>query len=188
MHAFTRFSLTIALAGMVTAVSGSAQTEKNQLQVFVMPLPAGAGCPIGLHAQHASGLTARIPVGKNGSPTEAQRVPERERGQHLQLTLMNLKGTVVSSIRITVHGWNGTSRTIPADRADYATASQTLELKVSVNPEGTADVDAWVAGLTSVNAIDLDEVSYADGLNWRASDAEPCRILPDPLMLISSNR
>ena len=72
--------------------------------------------------------------------------------------------------------------------AGYGTASQTLNLKVRVGPHQSAKTDVWVKGLTSVDSIDLDAVSYADGLNWRATAAEPCKVIPDPKMLISSNK
>jgi hypothetical protein len=35
---------------------------------------------------------------------------------------------------------------------------------------------AWVTGLTGVNFIDLDSVSYADGTSWQAPNGKACRI------------
>jgi hypothetical protein len=35
---------------------------------------------------------------------------------------------------------------------------------------------AWVTGLTAVNFIDLDSVSYGDGTSWHASNGKTCRL------------
>ncbi len=35
---------------------------------------------------------------------------------------------------------------------------------------------AWVTGLTGVNFVDLDSVSYADGTSWQAPNGKTCRL------------
>jgi hypothetical protein len=182
MNSFAKFSLVAAIAALAV-VCASAQAGKSESKAIIVPLPPGLNCPLGVQAQHSSGLTAKVPVGKNGDA-----IAKPEMGQHLQLMLNNLKGTAISSIRITVYGWSGKGHTMPAAGVDssYATGSQTVELKANVGPRATATEDVWVNGLTSVSSIDLDEVNYADGLSWRSSEAQACRIVPDPEMLISS--
>jgi hypothetical protein len=183
MSIFGKFSLVAAMVTLAV-VCASAQAG-NENKAVLVPLPPDLNCPVGVQAQHSSGLTAKVPVGKNG---DVIAKPKGEMDQHLQLMLSNLKGTAISSIRITVHGWSGKGQTMPATGVDssYATGSQTVELKANVEPHATAKEDLWVNGLTSVSSIDLDEVNYADGLSWRSSAAEACRIVPDPEMLISS--
>jgi hypothetical protein len=182
MRSLVKFSLLIAFAGIAAVTAGFTQTSSVQPKVMVLPPgQLQSSCPVALQAQHASGFGTQVLVGKGA-------VIDRGIGQRLQLTLSNSKTAAVSAIRITVHGWNGTGSTMPTAEtsSNYATASQTVELKVNVGPHATAEVDAWVSGLTAADSIDLDEVSYAGGLSWRSSATEPCRIMPDPVMLISS--
>ena len=183
MDRFAKISLVVAAVAL--AAAGTAQAGKNQTKTTAAA-PPQMNCPVWMQVQHAPGLTAQVEVGKNGSRTSPN---SGETGQHLQLALNNLKETEISAIRITVHGWNGKGSVTPTARgAGYGTASQTVNLKVSVGPHQSAKADVWVKGLTSVDSIDLDAVNYKDGLNWRATDAEPCRVVPDPEMLISSKK
>ena len=115
-------------------------------------------------------------------------------GQQMQLMLDNPKPAAISAIRITFHGWDGTGRTLPAEstapaveaNSSYANASRTLDLTVSIDPQKSADMLVWVSGLTAVDSIDLDSVSYADGSNWEPQGSQACRIVPDMTMLISN--
>jgi len=184
MDSFVKFSMVVVtVAGL--AAAGTAQTGNSQTMQAVVP-PVQSSCPVSMQVQHASRLTAQIRVGKNGSVIGPD---PRETGQHLQLALSNPKEAEISAIRITVYGWDGKGTVTPTvTGAGYGTASQTLNLKVRVGPHQSAKTDVWVKGLTSVDSIDLDAVSYADGLNWRATAAGPCKVIPDPKMLISSNK
>ena len=177
MASFAKFSLAFALAGLAAVTSGSAQTGKTH--VVVVSSPQNMTCPITMRAEY--GMDGGLKAVKDGA---LHRGP----GQQLQLTLDNSKLTAISAIRITVHGWSGTGRTLPAIKANssYATASRTLDLALSIGANETADTDVWVSGLTAVDSIDLESVSYSDGSSWKSSDSQACRIMPDPMMLISS--
>ena len=178
MVSFGKFSLVVAAA--LAASLGSAQAAKKQTQPVIIS-PSQVSCPVAMQAQHAPGLTAKVPVGKSGSAAEHYGT-----GQHLQLTLNNPKTAAISEVRIRVRGWRAKGRTVPAQKAgeDYTDASRTLDLKVTIASHGTATKDVWVHGLTAVNSIELIGVSYEDGSSWKPGSVQ-CSIMPDPTMLIS---
>ena len=183
MISLGKFSVVIA-AAVLAAGLGYAQAGNDQTKTIVIT-PSQWTCPVGMQAQHAPGLTAQIPVDKNGS---VSKEPVRREGQHLQLTLNNTKTAAISAVRVRVRGWNAKAHTIPAQKtgADYTDASQVLELKVDVEPHATAKTDVWVRGMTAVDSIDLIGVRYADGTSWRPAVLQVCSVLPDPGMLIST--
>lgn len=176
MTSFTKFSLLFAFAGLTAVTSGSAQTGKSPV-IVVAPSP-NMSCPVFMQAKH----------GADGTTVMAAGGAHRGIGQQLQLTLSNSKLAKISAIRITVNGWNVKGRTLPAieTTSSYATASRTLDLTPSLSVNTTADMDVWVSGLTAVGSIDLDSVSYSDGSSWESQASQACRIMPDPIMLISS--
>jgi hypothetical protein len=47
--------------------------------------------------------------------------------------------------------------------------------------------DLYIPGFTAVNSIELLQVSYNDGRNWRIGADSVCRITPDPMMLIANH-
>ena len=178
MTSFVKFPLMFAVAGLVAVTSGSAQTAKNQTKIIIVPVPSQVSCPVAMQAQR----------GADGSTMMVAGGAHRGIGQQLQLTLNNPKLATISAIRITVHGWDVKGRTLPAveTTSSYASASRTLDLTLSIGASQTADTDIWVSGLTAVDSIDLDSVTYSDGSSWKASDSQACRIMPNPIMLISS--
>lgn len=185
MVSIGKFSIVVVAA--VLAVSAAfAQAGKDQGKTVVITSPQ-VSCPVALQAQHAPGLTAQIPVDKNGSVAGQ---PTRHEGQHLQLTLNNPKMSAITAVRIRLRGWKASARTMPAQKAsgDYSNASQVRDLKVNIDPRGSAKTDVWVSGMTAVNSIDLIGVSYADGSSWKPARLQVCSIMPALTMLISSNR
>jgi hypothetical protein len=108
-------------------------------------------------------------------------------GQHLHMALANAKSEEITGIKITVHGSSGKGSVLSARVADANSpeATKTFDLKLTVGAKKDASTDLWVSGLTAVTHIDLDAVTYADGLNWRSSALETCQFRPGA-MLISS--
>ncbi|HEX5234011.1 MAG TPA: hypothetical protein VFW25_01640 [Silvibacterium sp.] len=176
MTSFSKFSLTLVVAGLLSATAGSAQTTKTQ--TIVIPPQWSATCPIAMSAQH----------GIDGGTLAVRGGAHKGMGQQLQLTLNNSGKSAISAVRIIMNGWNAKGRTLRAleTNSSVTDASETVDLRLSVDAGKTVDTNVWVSGLTSVDSIDLVGVSYADGKNWKAAGAEACRITPDPEMLISS--
>lgn len=182
MTSFVRVSFAIVFAGVAAVAAGAAQSGNQQH--ITIPASANAGCPVAMKAEHSPGLGAPVLAGKGGSVFPA---PYREKGQQLQLTLSNPGTSAVSAIRITVHGWNGTGRALPAQSAaqESANAERTVDVQFNVDAGQTVNVPVWVSGLSAVNLIDLVGVSYSDGSNWKPTAQQACSVVPDPLMLIT---
>lgn len=174
MNSFTKFSLAVAVAGLAATPFGSAQANKNQARIDFAKTPMA--CPVVLQAEHSpDGSMRRV---KGEAPREGV-------GQQLQIEVTNAKMAAITSIQLAVHGWSGKGRTLPAQKADEANGSKTVDVTLKVGPLKTADANVWVSGLTSVNAIDLIGVDYADGSNWKPTGTDACHFTPDGLMLIS---
>lgn len=182
MASLGKFSLLVVAAALAVPAA-LAQQEKDQGKTVVVT--PQVSCPVALQAQHAPGLTAQIPVEKNGS---VAREPSRREGQHLQLTLNNPKMSAITAVRIRVRGWKARGRATPAQRSgsDYANASRVMNLKVDIGPRATTKTDVWVTGMTAVDSIDLIGVAYADGSSWKPARLQVCSIMPALTMLISS--
>lgn len=174
MNSFAKFFLVFAVACLGAVTSGSAQAGKTQ--IIVAP-SQNASCPIAMRALR--GVDGGVLAVKDGA--------HRGVGQQLQLTLSNSKLATISAIRITVNGWDVKARSFPTVKttSSHATASRTLDLTLDLGANTTADTDVWVSGLTAVDSIDLIGVSYSDGSDWKSSASQACRIMPDPVMLIS---
>ena len=183
MTSFARFSFAFIFAGLAAAAPGHAQTGTTQ--TIVLPAAGNVSCPVAMQAQY--GADGGLMAVRGGATHSGIGTP-------LRLTLNNPKPGEISAIRITFHGWDGTGRTLPAKstapaaetNSSYANATRTMDLTVSIGPQKSADTVVWVSGLTAVDSIDLDSVSYADGSNWEPRASQACRIVPDPKMLISN--
>lgn len=174
MNSFTKFSLAVAVAGLAATPFGSAQANKNQARIDSAKTPMA--CPVVLQAEHSpDGSMRRV---KGEAPREGV-------GQQLQIAVTNSKMAAITSIQLAVHGWSGKGRTLPAQKADEANGSKTVDVTLKVGPLKTVDANVWVSGLTSVNAIDLIGVDYADGSSWKPTGTDACHFTPEMLMLIS---
>lgn len=145
---------------------------------FALP-PAANTCPVSLRAEHRSDGNL-FKVG-DGHPKGV--------GQWLHLTLVNPASREIARATVTVHGFSNKPRVTQTSphQANGSDAVQTLTVRFSAGPGKTASGDVWVPGMTAVQTIDLDEVTYMDGLVRRFAASESCRITPDPFMLIAGN-
>jgi hypothetical protein len=176
MTSLAKFWLVVAVAGLAIVSTGRAETAKKKV---VASSQQQAGCPVAMVAWQAAG---------NATPAMAKsQAAGSAPAQRIQFKLTNAKLGAIAAVRIRVNGWNGAAHRMPTVQVNErkVTGSKTMELKVSIGPRETAETDAWVHGLTSVNSIDLMSVEYADGSSWKAKSADACSVVPDPIMLIS---
>lgn len=141
--------------------------------------PAAESCPVSILAQHGSGGSGTFLL----SSTRQQKV-----SQELHLTLSNGKAVQVVGVRLTVLGTSTKSGMVQtnAEVIGVSGKTKTMDLTLAVNPKDEAAIDLSLPGFTSVQRVDLDSVTYADGTSWQASNAGTCRFAPEGLMLISS--
>jgi hypothetical protein len=158
-----------AASGVFGPASGPAQSQ-------VSPMGA-AGCPVSLKAQHKA----------DGSMVRTGSAHPKGVGQWLHLTLASPQGKQVTSAIIKVHGFSGTPHvTDTSSNASHSSSGTERTLTVPFTAAGqAAEADVWVPGMTAVETIDLDSVSYADGAVWSQAGGAGCRITPEPFMPIA---
>jgi hypothetical protein len=140
-------------------------------------------CPISMSAQHAAGgemLNARAAAPNPAAP--------KGQGQALHLTITGPNGRQVTQATVTVRSLTSTGSPTPvlATQARTPRTSKTMDVKFTAGEKNTAFADIWVPGLTAVQAIDIQSVTYADGSSWKLASGMTCRTVPDPLMLVET--
>jgi len=147
--------------------------------VYALSTSSDSGaCPIHMHALQKGGgslLNAR-----DGHPVEF--------GQRIHLVLGNTAGSArIVAIEVSVYGTSGKNRAVPTLTGldPHWDARKTFNLPVNMGENEEASTNLLLRGFTSVQAIILESVTYADGSVWSASLSRSCRIAPDPFMLVS---
>lgn len=176
-----------------------------QPEVYRVPSPATAGCPVSMRAQHGSGgglvMTSRQPSGPDAqSGPDGRSLGDGHSGieQRIHLILGKVNGldkgkdsARVVAATVTVRGVNGKWLTMPASSSQLGSSSveSSLVKKVDVKFGITAGqeefADLVLPGFSSVQSITLNSLTYADGSIWNSFDGKACRVSPDPFMLVS---
>lgn len=173
---------------LLIASGAAAQTLSASPRILWQgsPSPDATNCPVGLEANHGSSYLARKTI--NGHEPNPG-MPGNEPGQRIRLKMTNKRLQDIASLEITVHGLSNKWRTIPLSSAPYkADLFKKLHLVLAVQPNGNASSDLALNRFTTVTAIDLDAVTYADGSVWRAPSPHACTVAPSPLMLASDSQ
>jgi hypothetical protein len=176
----------LPLAIVLIAAGAAAQTLSPRT-LWQEPLSQDAtACPVGLEANHGSSYLARKTInGRDSDPGMTGQEP----GQRIRLKMTNQRLQDIASLEITVHGLSNRWRTIPLSTAPYkADLFKKLHLVLAVKPNANASSDLALNRFTTVTAIDLDAVTYADGSVWRASSPHSCTVVPSALMLASGSQ
>ena len=136
------------------------------------------GCPVSMRAQQRTSVTGLTRTG-DGNAVQGQRIHlDVDRGPH-----------AVVAIQVTVHGTTARPRIYAAQSLHGASdALKTFTLTADgASANGVAiSSDILLRGFTSVQSVNLDSVSYADGSLWTPTAGKSCSVEPDPLMLVSS--
>jgi hypothetical protein len=136
-------------------------------------------CPVSMRAQQrtsASGLT-RAGGGNVAVP-----------GQRIHLDVDRGPNAVVA-IHVTVRGTTARPRIYAAQSQQVrpdAVKTFTLTADGASANNVVISSDLLLRGFTSVQLVNLDSVSYADGSLWTPAAGKSCSVAPDPLMLVSS--
>jgi hypothetical protein len=156
---------------------GAPEVQKlRSARVQVMMHSLATGCPVGFYAGHSDSLTQL-------------RADEAIRGvsQSLNVRMDNSSPRDIVSAQITVHGLSQRSRLTPAEgvRSDL---TKHIELNLAVDAGKHSAKDVRIYGFTSIQRIDLDSLTYADGTTWTASDGHHCSVVPNGLMLVAASQ
>jgi len=166
----------------------------GSLTLYTVPEKSGFDCPVSMHAEHGSGgglvMTRQSRSYRDPEPAQSSGPAQQI---HLILGKPVLSSSVsarVVSAEVTVRGTSGKWRTVPTGLAGDASSemSKTLDITFSVAENGQVSADMNLPGFTSVKSISLDSLTYSDGSTWMPANGRACRVAPDPLMLVSSER
>jgi hypothetical protein len=107
-------------------------------------------------------------------------------GQKIALTLTDKR---ITSAQVTVHGLVPKGRLVQSTASpenSFGRGTRSLTVSFTSGQDDAVSADLALPGLTAVISIELDTLTYADGTVWHVSADRPCRVAPDPLMLITS--
>jgi hypothetical protein len=76
-------------------------------------------------------------------------------------------------------------QTQPTDSVS-SDAARTLDVSFPANTSKDNSAILWVPGLTAVQAIELNSLTYADGSTWKIASGNVCRSPVDALMLVGN--
>lgn len=153
--------------------------SQHQAQTIVAQLPAvTGGCPVSLRAQQAAG----------GDNLQVNNSRPKGIAQGLHLILTNPDSRQIAAANVTVRGLTAKPRLTQAlsNQTGSSDAARTLDVRFSAGPLNTVSADLWVPGLTSVQLLELNSVTYGDGSTWKLAAGNVCRTVPDGLMLIGN--
>jgi len=176
--------------GVEPAASG------GSLTLYRVPENSSLECPVSMHAEHGSGgglvITHQSRSGHDPEPTQPSGPAQQIHlilGKPVLSSSMSM-GVRVASAKVTVRGTNGKWRTVPAGLAGDASSemNKTLDVTFRVAENGQVSADMTLPGFTSVKSISLDSLTYSNGSTWIPANGRACRVAPDPLMLVSSER
>lgn len=157
------------------STAGHVQDKSAQAATaVVVEAPNSAGCPVAFQARHASdGGLVQVSPG------------QKKRNEWYQLTLSSLHGAGIAQARVTLHGIAG-AHVIPAGGSSNlpdATESFNLSPANNAKPHLLRST-VYAERLTGVQWIELNELTYSDGTQWKESDTAVCRITPNGFMLV----
>jgi hypothetical protein len=152
------------------------------LDLRAMRAPTNAGCPAAFTAKQG-GMGDLVAV-------KPEQKSENGKGfsQHIRLSVAGIKNNAsVVEATVTVHGLTQKARVVPVQSGAGGPAQTSRKMDVSFGSNSTdkSAADLTLSGFTAVFSIDIDSVTYSDGSTWRTGTGV-CRVIPDPLMLISA--
>lgn len=147
-------------------------------------------CPVGLQVKHGPGLAiSRSADGPsmNGKPLRDGQVQVPDQNQGIHLTLINLSPLSIVSAEVVVHGFSNKWRYVPLAGADPDLA-RTVDVALDVQGNGQASRNLSFSHFTAITAVDVNEITYADGSSWHTSSPGACSASPDLFMLVNAEQ
>jgi hypothetical protein len=155
----------------------SGQTSPSQFQPSAPASPDS--CPVSLRAQRQGQAVTRY---------ARDQQPEPMPTQWLEVTFFNSQARNVVSALLKVHGYGPSARMMPADSAQRESQEieKNVDMKISVLGQGRASTELTMRHFAAVSRIDIEELEFADGTSWKASETGACSFTPNLFMLVSN--
>ena len=107
-------------------------------------------------------------------------------GQRIILTLTDTRPAKIVAATVLIRGFDGNNRMMHTSSAE-GNARKILRTGFTQPAENTASADLYISGFAAVTWVKLRDVTYSDGSTWHSDQSNPCRIVPDPLMLVAEH-
>jgi hypothetical protein len=168
-------------SGVVAPGPGAIQPANSV--VMVVPI---SPCPVSMQAKQR-GTTQMVKTGRNDGPAQRDFMPPP--AQHIHLVLRGFaKDKPVTAATVEARGRSGRGRidnTRHAPGDEQSDLRRTLDVGFTGNSDGSVSADLDLPAFTTVNAIQLQSITYSDGSTWKLDNRNVCTVAPDPLMLIA---
>jgi hypothetical protein len=162
-----------------TVLLAQSPAPRTNSSVVLRGIPMGTDCPIGFRANRQASPQIL-------SAGETQKNPP---ALGLHLTLDHQTAPAIEAIEITVYGVSAKGHVLPTNQwiADTDTrdvVTRSFQLQRGVGTETLNNADIWMHQVGALRYVDLNEIRYADGTNWRPSGSAKCRAVPSNLVLV----
>ena len=177
-------SLTLCAQNGASGAAGSATSSTQDLSrsstnAVIYAFNSAAACPIDMHARQGV-WDHTITVHRGADQFKGSF------GQRILLTLIDTRPAKIVVATVLVRGFNGKNRMMQTASAE-GNATKTIRTGLTPSENNTALADLYIAGFTAVTSIKLQDVTYSDGSTWHSNQSNPCRVAPDPLMLVAEH-
>jgi hypothetical protein len=160
---------------------GTATMENMKLggtSTSIVVIRMQALCPVGMHAKQGSG--GGLAAVRNARPGDGP-------SQRIHLVLARRHSQQITGARVLVRGLSGKDRTVRSISMEDIVPDRGQMLDVTFTPDNSveASADLVLPGFTSIQSIELQSITYADGSTWKMANQNTCTVAPDPMMLIA---
>jgi hypothetical protein len=107
-------------------------------------------------------------------------------GQRIILTLTNRHTAKIVAATVLVRGFDGKNQVMQTGSNPEGNATKILRTGFRELAGNSVSADLYIPGFTAVSSVKLVDVTYSDGSTWRSDRSNPCRVTPDPLMLVTA--
>ena len=173
----TRSATALALLLSPCVLAAQASRDLQSQSLVYNASSQVIGCPVWMQAQQRP--SDHLLVARDGQRTTT----------FVQRISLTLTGRQITSATVLAHGLTDKGRIVLSTASREAASgdiSRLLTLTFAGTENQRASADLVLPGFTAVTSIELVSLTYSDGTAWRVSMQRPCRIAPDPLMLISN--
>lgn len=155
----------LALAALFSTTAYP-QQQSPVVQYRLPELQASpSACPIGFTAR-ASGTPVMVQT-KDGKG--------KEFAHSVALQFKSKDTRRVESATVIIHGIRQTKLYLKANSTTEVNTSRTFSLRPNAEPDGLAQDQVSVSGITTLRSAEITEMRYSDGTSWHPSKLSACQ-------------
>jgi hypothetical protein len=171
------FLIATALPAQTGFASMSGLTPQNSpATVTTLTSQPFYNCPVGIAAQHTP---------QGGMQEISPSAKHHQLGFDISLSAFD--GRLIRQADVTFHGIIGAHFMPAKPTADGTDATETFTLTQGSTPKPSFQSVVYARKLTSVQWIQVDEVTYIDGTEWHQTAGSVCRVIPKVLLLVNAS-